>query len=121
MEARRHPEGPAIVRPHALNAVMDEAHDYNEAEYAEDKPDPDADPDAPPRALELGPVLDRRAVDCANIPESFSPDMREWLIWFRAWSRSEDEQNARDEADDDWNDPILALRRRGRGNRGPVA
>jgi hypothetical protein len=119
MEARRHPEGPAIVLAHALHAVMDAAHGYDPDAFDEGgAPDPNPDPDALPRALALGPALDQRAVDAAAAPDHLSPEAREFWIAFRAARRRQDEARARDGAEDDWADPLLAMRpRKGRNPR----
>ena len=72
--------------------------------------------------VELGPVLDRRAEDSANISDNLSPESRGWLIKFRAASRHEREQAMeRDPAEEDWNDPLLAMRPRWPKKRGDVS
>jgi len=117
MEARRHPEGPAIVLAHALHAVMDEAHGFDSTEFAENGEE-EADENGLPRALELGPALDQRAVDAAAAPDHLGPEAREFWIAFRAARRRQDEAAARDGAEDDWADPLLAMRpRKGRNPR----
>lgn len=115
MEARRHPDGAAIVLAHALNSVFDAAHGVDpEPEPEPDSGDPGQPDTAGPRAIAEGPWLDRTAAD--EEPYKHLPDdTRELFSSIRA-QRRRMEEAAADPDRHDWREPLTVHRpRNGKG------
>lgn len=105
-EARRHPDGAGIVLAHALNALMDCAHDV--------APDP-VDPDRP---LAEGPAAAADAGEPMN--SNLSEEQQEILKGLRAYLRRDDPEEEVDPTVADWRDPLTAFRPRNSKSHGDV-
>jgi hypothetical protein len=122
-EARRHPDGAGIVLAHALNAVMDEAHGCDPAELDPEPVDDygdllDPDPDAPPRPLAEGPILETTSADVVGMPDDWSPEAKEcWRFIHAAIRHNREGDRDDDPAVIDGRSP-LTVRRPATGGRG---
>jgi hypothetical protein len=112
-EARRHPDGAGIVLAHALNAVMDSAHDF--------APHEDEDDGGPGWPLAEGPRRDpaRPTAEDARGLGHLPADVRDLALTIRASVRAAEEERNTDPAAGDWRDPLPRLRpRKARNQRG---
>ena len=106
-EARRHPDGAAVVLANALNAVLDSAHGF--------EPEPEPGEDGPwegelPRALAEGPVLPVTSADIQQVPEGLSPEEAELAAALYARCRVGAAARTEDPALKDWRKPLTVRR-----------
>ena len=111
MEARRHPDGAGIVLAHALNAVLDAAHDPRPDSGlapAHDDDDPARDGPRPARALAAGPP----PPDRLPVPDYDGPaELRDLAERIAAAARARDDaEAAAAPGAQDW-DQLLPVRR----------
>ncbi len=96
-EARRHPDGAAIILANALNILIDKAHGVA----------PPTDHDGVELPLEEGPAPDPDPIDDPDENSDDDPELRELKAFFRNLKR----QGAPvDEEQADWRDPLTAFR-----------
>jgi len=97
-EARRHPDGPAIILTNALNALMDQGHGI----------DPPTDRDGVELPLAEGPQPEAEIPpdDDLKYPDD-DPELRELRQAFRTAFKPTEEL---DEEQADWRDPLTTLR-----------
>lgn len=116
-EARRHPDGGAVVLAHALNAVLDSAHGFEggpahgfEAEPATHEEQPWTEEGELPRALAEGPLLEVTGADRRRVPEGLSPEAAEMCAALYASLRRDQDSAGDDPATQDWSRPLTVLR-----------
>ena len=120
-EARRHPDGAAIVLANALNVVLDRAHGVpppsNDGEDGEDGEDGvESDDNLPERALAEGPPPSTAECDFEEI-DGEHPELRELRWRIRAWNNQPIDDE--DDGERDWRDPLLTRRPSNRKPAGP--
>lgn len=96
-EARRHPDGAAIVLANALNILMDAGHGVA----------PPADRDGTELPLEEGPAPEFEIVDYAAEYPDEDPELHDLRRALRGGNRPPDDL---DDEQHDWRDPLTALR-----------